>query len=113
MKIRKELWFGFSLMALIIAGTGVMLLMADSGIRSQLTASPSGSVRVLRVMMRPMSLIKPRSTSENFLPPTMASSNALEKVSPNSRANLVASFVSSARLARYCLPSSIARSCSA
>jgi TRAP-type mannitol/chloroaromatic compound transport system permease large subunit len=29
MKIRKELWFGFSLMALIIAGTAVMLLSAD------------------------------------------------------------------------------------
>ncbi|MDP1692298.1 MAG: TRAP transporter large permease subunit [Burkholderiaceae bacterium] len=29
MKIRKELWFGFILMALIIAGTGVMLLAAD------------------------------------------------------------------------------------
>jgi TRAP-type mannitol/chloroaromatic compound transport system permease large subunit len=29
MKIRKELWFGFILMALIIAGTGVMLLSAD------------------------------------------------------------------------------------
>ena len=28
MKIRKELWFGFILMALIIAGTAVMLLMA-------------------------------------------------------------------------------------
>ena len=28
MKIRKELWFGFSLMALIIAGTAVMLLAA-------------------------------------------------------------------------------------
>jgi TRAP-type mannitol/chloroaromatic compound transport system permease large subunit len=28
MKIRKELWFGFTLMAIIIAGTGVMLLMA-------------------------------------------------------------------------------------
>ena len=28
MKIRKELWFGFILMALIIAGTGVMLLAA-------------------------------------------------------------------------------------
>jgi TRAP-type mannitol/chloroaromatic compound transport system permease large subunit len=28
-KIRKELWFGFSLMALIIAGTAVMLLAAD------------------------------------------------------------------------------------
>ena len=28
-RIRKELWFGFSLMALIIAGTGVMLLSAD------------------------------------------------------------------------------------
>jgi hypothetical protein len=26
MKIRKELWFGFILMALIIAGTAVMLL---------------------------------------------------------------------------------------
>jgi TRAP-type mannitol/chloroaromatic compound transport system permease large subunit len=29
MKIRKELWFGFVLMALIIAGTGVMLLTAN------------------------------------------------------------------------------------
>jgi TRAP-type mannitol/chloroaromatic compound transport system permease large subunit len=29
MKIRKELWFGFVLMALIIAGTAVMLLAAD------------------------------------------------------------------------------------
>ncbi len=29
MKIRKELWFGFILMALIIAGTGVMLLSAS------------------------------------------------------------------------------------
>jgi TRAP-type mannitol/chloroaromatic compound transport system permease large subunit len=29
MKIRKELWFGFTLMAIIIAGTGVMLLSAD------------------------------------------------------------------------------------
>ena len=29
MKLRKELWFGFSLMALIIAGTAVMLLSAD------------------------------------------------------------------------------------
>ncbi len=29
MKIRKELWFGFILMALIIAGTGVMLLAAN------------------------------------------------------------------------------------
>jgi TRAP-type mannitol/chloroaromatic compound transport system permease large subunit len=29
-KIRKELWFGFSLMALIIAGTAVMLLSADT-----------------------------------------------------------------------------------
>ena len=29
MKIRKELWFGFILMALIIAGTAVMLLSAD------------------------------------------------------------------------------------
>ncbi|MFN9504190.1 MAG: TRAP transporter large permease subunit, partial [Rubrivivax sp.] len=29
MKIRKELWFGFSLMAILIAGTGVMLLSAD------------------------------------------------------------------------------------
>jgi TRAP-type mannitol/chloroaromatic compound transport system permease large subunit len=28
MKIRKELWFGFTLMAIIVAGTGVMLLMA-------------------------------------------------------------------------------------
>ena len=28
MKIRRELWFGFTLMALIIAGTAVMLLMA-------------------------------------------------------------------------------------
>ncbi len=28
MKIRKELWFGFTLMALIIAGTALMLLMA-------------------------------------------------------------------------------------
>ncbi len=28
-KIRKELWFGFILMAIIIAGTGVMLLAAD------------------------------------------------------------------------------------
>jgi TRAP-type mannitol/chloroaromatic compound transport system permease large subunit len=28
-KIRKELWFGFSLMALIIAGTAVMLLSAE------------------------------------------------------------------------------------
>ncbi|MEY3294385.1 MAG: hypothetical protein RLZZ451_433, partial [Pseudomonadota bacterium] len=26
MTIRKELWFGFSLMAIIIAGTAVMLL---------------------------------------------------------------------------------------
>ena len=30
MKIRKELWFGFSLMALIIAGTAVMLLAAPA-----------------------------------------------------------------------------------
>jgi hypothetical protein len=30
MKIRKELWFGFILMALIIAGTAVMLLMAST-----------------------------------------------------------------------------------
>ena len=29
MKIRKELWFGFILMALIIAGTAVMLLATD------------------------------------------------------------------------------------
>jgi TRAP-type mannitol/chloroaromatic compound transport system permease large subunit len=29
MKIRKELWFGFVLMAIIIAGTAVMLLAAD------------------------------------------------------------------------------------
>ena len=29
MKVRKELWFGFILMALIIAGTAVMLLSAD------------------------------------------------------------------------------------
>ncbi len=29
MKIRKELWFGFILMALLIAGTAVMLLSAD------------------------------------------------------------------------------------
>jgi TRAP-type mannitol/chloroaromatic compound transport system permease large subunit len=29
MKIRKELWFGFILMALIIAGTGIMLLTAS------------------------------------------------------------------------------------
>jgi TRAP-type mannitol/chloroaromatic compound transport system permease large subunit len=29
LQIRKELWFGFSLMALIIAGTAVMLLSAD------------------------------------------------------------------------------------
>jgi len=29
MKIRKELWFGFTLMAIIIAGTAVMLLAAD------------------------------------------------------------------------------------
>ncbi|MBL8328278.1 MAG: TRAP transporter large permease subunit [Rubrivivax sp.] len=29
MKIRKELWFGFVLMGLLIAGTGVMLLAAD------------------------------------------------------------------------------------
>jgi TRAP-type mannitol/chloroaromatic compound transport system permease large subunit len=29
MKIRKELWFGFTLMAIIIAGTAVMLLSAD------------------------------------------------------------------------------------
>ena len=29
MKIRKELWFGFILMALIIAGTAVMLISAD------------------------------------------------------------------------------------
>jgi TRAP-type mannitol/chloroaromatic compound transport system permease large subunit len=29
MKVRKELWFGFTLMALIIAGTAVMLLAAD------------------------------------------------------------------------------------
>ncbi len=29
MKVRKELWFGFTLMALIIAGTGVMLLSAN------------------------------------------------------------------------------------
>ena len=28
MKIRKELWFGFILMAMIIAGTALMLLMA-------------------------------------------------------------------------------------
>jgi len=28
MKIRKELWFGFTLMAIIVAGTAVMLLMA-------------------------------------------------------------------------------------
>jgi TRAP-type mannitol/chloroaromatic compound transport system permease large subunit len=30
MKIRKELWFGFSLMALIIAGTAIMLLSAQT-----------------------------------------------------------------------------------
>ena len=30
MKIRKELWFGFSLMALILAGTAVMLLTAPT-----------------------------------------------------------------------------------
>ena len=30
MKIRKELWFGFILMALIVAGTAVMLLSADT-----------------------------------------------------------------------------------
>ena len=30
MKVRKELWFGFILMAMIIAGTGVMLLAADT-----------------------------------------------------------------------------------
>ena len=29
MKIRKELWFGFIIMGLIIAGTAVMLLSAD------------------------------------------------------------------------------------
>ena len=29
-KIRKELWFGFSLMAPIIAGTAVMLLSAQT-----------------------------------------------------------------------------------
>jgi TRAP-type mannitol/chloroaromatic compound transport system permease large subunit len=29
LRIRKELWFGFSLMAIIIAGTAVMLLSAD------------------------------------------------------------------------------------
>ncbi len=29
LKLRKELWFGFTLMALIIAGTAVMLLSAD------------------------------------------------------------------------------------
>jgi TRAP-type mannitol/chloroaromatic compound transport system permease large subunit len=29
MKIRKELWFGFSLMAIIVAGTAFMLLSAD------------------------------------------------------------------------------------
>jgi len=28
MKIRKELWFGFIIMGLIIAGTATMLLMA-------------------------------------------------------------------------------------
>ena len=36
MKIRKELWFGFVLMGLIIAGTGVMLLSADTLTRGHL-----------------------------------------------------------------------------
>jgi TRAP-type mannitol/chloroaromatic compound transport system permease large subunit len=36
MKIRKELWFGFSLMALIVAGTGVMLLSAETLSRGHL-----------------------------------------------------------------------------
>ena len=30
MKMRKELWFGFIIMGLIIAGTAVMLISADS-----------------------------------------------------------------------------------
>ena len=30
MKIRKELWFGFTLMAIIIAGTALMLLLAPT-----------------------------------------------------------------------------------
>ncbi|MFN3303021.1 MAG: TRAP transporter large permease subunit [Roseateles sp.] len=36
MKIRKELWFGFVLMAVIIAGTGVMLLSAEQLTRGHL-----------------------------------------------------------------------------
>jgi len=35
-KIRKELWFGFALMALIVAGTGVMLLSAETLARGHL-----------------------------------------------------------------------------
>lgn len=36
MKIRKELWFGFTIMGLIIAGTAVMLLSADTLTRGHL-----------------------------------------------------------------------------
>lgn len=36
MKIRKELWFGFGIMGLIIAGTAVMLLSADTLTRGHL-----------------------------------------------------------------------------
>jgi TRAP-type mannitol/chloroaromatic compound transport system permease large subunit len=36
MKLRKELWFGFSLMALIVAGTAVMLLSAETLTRGHL-----------------------------------------------------------------------------
>ena len=36
MKIRKELWFGFSLMALILAGVAVLLLSADTLTRGHL-----------------------------------------------------------------------------
>ena len=43
MKIRKELWFGFILMALIIAGTAVMLISAPTP-PNRRRLSPRGSV---------------------------------------------------------------------
>ena len=49
MKIRKELWFGFILMALIIAGTAVMLLIlwGASLIQASTLAPASSPVRVM------------------------------------------------------------------
>ena len=76
MKIRKELWFGFIIMGLIIAGTATMLLMAPTITNGHLGLMMLGLVVVALSLRREFPLMAMSIGGIAFTHITMSLTNA-------------------------------------